>query len=84
MNDVTLIPIRIEKLPRDAGTGALRKLWENQEIDDKIAGSTFSKKREQKERRAALSDFERFKVMRLKKQSRFEVQKTAAKVKAAA
>jgi large subunit ribosomal protein L14e len=74
----------VEKLPRDAGTGALRKLWEKQELDSKIAASTFAKKREQQERRSNLSDFERFKVMRLKKQARFEVQKTAAKVKAAA
>lgn len=53
-------------------------------MDKKIAESTFTKKREQQERRANLSDFERFKVMRLKKQVRYEVAKTSAKVKAAA
>lgn len=53
-------------------------------MDKKIGESTFTKKREQQERRSNLSDFERFKVMRLKKQARFEVAKTAAKVKAAA
>jgi len=79
-----LTPIVIEKLPRDAGTGALRKLWEKQEIDQKIEESTFAKKRDQQQRRQNLSDFERFKVMRLKKQARFEIKKTAAKVKAAA
>ena len=77
-------PLVLEKVPRSAGNGALRKLWENQEIDKKIAESTFAKKREQQERRSNLSDFERFKVMRLKKQARYEVAKTAAKVKAAA
>ena len=84
VNDITLTPILIEKLPRDAGTGALRKVWEKQEIDNKIKQSTFTKKREQQERRSNLSDFERFKVMRLKKQVRYEVLKTSAKVKAAA
>ena len=79
-----MTPIVIEKLPRDAGTGALRKLWEKQEIDQKIEESTFAKKRDQQQRRQNLSDFERFKVMRLKKQARFEIKKTAAKVKAAA
>ena len=79
-----MTPIVIEKLPRDAGTGALRKLWEKQEIDQKIEESTFAKKRDQQQRRQNLSDFERFKVMRLKRQARFEIKKTAAKVKAAA
>ncbi|ETN37752.1 uncharacterized protein HMPREF1541_07375 [Cyphellophora europaea CBS 101466] len=84
VNAISLTPIVIEKLPRDAGTGALRKLWEKQEIDQKIEESTFAKKRDQQQRRQNLSDFERFKVMRLKKQARFEIKKTAAKVKAAA
>ena len=79
-----MTPIIVERLPRGAGTGALRTCWKNQEIDNKFAQSTFSKKREQQQRRKNLSDFERFKVMRLKKQARFEVKKTAAKVKAAA
>jgi large subunit ribosomal protein L14e len=38
----------------------------------------------QQERRKALTDFERFKVMRLKKQRRFEERKALTKVKAAA
>ncbi|KMU76871.1 ribosomal protein L14 [Coccidioides immitis RMSCC 3703] len=45
--------------------------------------SNYAKKREQQERRRNLTDFERFKVMRLKKQARYEVQKAQAKVRAA-
>jgi len=46
----------------------VKKLWEKNEIDSKWAESSWAKKREQQERRKNLTDFERFKVMRLKKQ----------------
>ncbi|KPI43266.1 60S ribosomal protein L14-B [Cyphellophora attinorum] len=81
---VTLTKIVIDKQPRSVGTGALRKLWEAQNIDEKIADNTHAKKRVQQQKRSNLSDFERFKVMRLKKQARFEVKKAAAKIKASA
>jgi large subunit ribosomal protein L14e len=84
LNNVSLTPIVIQRLPRAAGTGALRTCWTNQEIDKQFSESTFSKKRDQQERRKNLSDFDRFKVMRLKKQARYEIKKTSAKVKAAA
>ncbi len=62
----------------------MKKLWEKHEIDAKWAESSWAKKREQQDRRKNLSDFERFKVMRLKKQARFETLKAHAKVKASA
>lgn len=62
----------------------MKKLWEKDEIDSKWAESSWAKKRDQQDKRRNLSDFERFKVMRLKKQAAFEVRKAAAKVKAAA
>lgn len=64
----TLTPFVIPKLPRAAGTGPVRKLWEKEDIDGKWAQSSFAKKAAQQERRKNLTDFERFKVMRLKKQ----------------
>ena len=67
---VTLTPFLVEKLPRSAGTGAVKKLWAKSEIDEKWANSSAAKKREQQDRRQNLTDFERFKVMRLKKQVR--------------
>jgi ribosomal protein L14E/L6E/L27E len=66
----TLTPFVIPKTPRAAGTGAIKKLWEKEEIDSKWAQSSWAKKAAQVERRKNLTDFERFKVMRLKKQVR--------------
>jgi large subunit ribosomal protein L14e len=79
-----LTPLVLEKLPRGARTGAVKKAWEEAGIEEKWQESAWAKKRAQKERRRALTDFERFKVMRLRKQARFEVRKSLAKVKAAA
>ena len=62
----------------------MKKLWEKHEIDQKWAESSWSKKREQQDRRRNLSDFERFKVMRLKKQARYETLKAQAKIRASA
>ncbi|EAW15692.1 60S ribosomal protein eL14 [Aspergillus fischeri NRRL 181] len=80
----TLTPFVIPKLPRAAGTGPVKKLWEKNEIDGKWAKSTIAQKTERAERRKNLTDFERFKVLRLRKQARYEVQKAHAKVRAAA
>lgn len=45
-------------------------MWAKNEIDAKWAESSYSKKKEQADKRRNLTDFERFKVMRLKKQVR--------------
>ncbi|MCJ1408310.1 hypothetical protein MMC19_002385 [Ptychographa xylographoides] len=66
--NIILTPIVISKLPRAAGTGAVAKAWKNAGVDEKWAESSWAKKRDQRERRSGLSDFERFKVMRLRKQ----------------
>jgi Ribosomal protein L14 len=66
-----MTPIVIPKLPRAAGTGPVRRLWEKNEIDQKWAESSWAKKKEQQDKRRNLGDFERFKVMRLKKQVSF-------------
>jgi large subunit ribosomal protein L14e len=66
----TLTPFVIPKLPRAAGTGPVKKLWEKNEIDGKWAKSSIAQKTERAERRKNLTDFERFKVLRLRKQVR--------------
>ena len=66
--NVILSPIVIPKLPRALGTGALRKAWEKEEVDKKWEESAWAKNRERRQKRRALTDFERFKVMRLRKQ----------------
>ena len=63
-----MTPFVIPQLPRAAGTGPVRRLWEKNEIDQKWAESSWAKKTEQQDKRRNLGDFERFKVMRLKKQ----------------
>ncbi|KAJ5612297.1 hypothetical protein N7510_005491 [Penicillium lagena] len=80
----TLTPFTIPQLPRAAGTGPVKKLWAKNEIDNKWAKSSFAQKTDRADRRKNLTDFERFKVLRLRKQARYEVQKSYAKVRAAA
>lgn len=79
-----LSPLVIEGLERGARHATLKQRWEKSEIDSKWEQTNWAKKREQKSRRDNLTDFERFKVLRLKKQRRFEERKALAKVKASA
>ncbi|GAM82872.1 hypothetical protein ANO11243_008580 [Dothideomycetidae sp. 11243] len=81
---VSLTPIVIEKIPRAAGHGAVKAAWEKAEVEKKWNNSTWAKSRAQSARRRQLTDFERFKVMRLRKQARFEVRKTLAAARASA
>lgn len=68
LNNLIITPIVIPKLPRAAGRTAVAKAWEKAEVEQKWAESAWAKRREQREKRRALTDFDRFKVMRLKKQ----------------
>ena len=74
----------IEKLPRGSRTGTVKKAWEKSEIDKKWKESNWFKSRQRSDRRKGLTDFDRFKVLRLQKQRRFEVRKALAKVKVSA
>ncbi|KAI6778935.1 60S ribosomal protein L14-A-like protein [Emericellopsis cladophorae] len=79
-----LSPLVVEGLERGVRHATLKQRWEKSEIDSKWEQTNWAKKREQKSRRDNLTDFERFKVLRLKKQRRFEERKALAKVKASA
>ena len=82
---VALTHIVIPNIPLAAGTGAIKKQWEAASVDSKWAESAWAQSRARSSRRRALTDFERFKVLRLRKQQRFEVRKSVAKaVKASA
>jgi large subunit ribosomal protein L14e len=70
LSHATLTHFVIPKLPRAAGTGPVKKLWEKNEIDGKWAKSGIAQKTESNNRRKNLTDFERFKVLRLRKQVR--------------
>jgi len=66
-------------LPRGAKTGIVTKKWAKAEVSQKWAASAWAKKIAQRERRAALTDFERFQVLVLRKQKRYAVKKLVAK-----
>lgn len=84
LSKVLLSSLSVEGLVRGSRTGTVRKQWEKSEIDSKWEQTNWAKKRDQIERRKNLTDFDRFKVLRLKKQRRFEERKALAKIKAAA
>ncbi|KAL9625374.1 MAG: hypothetical protein Q9160_000437 [Pyrenula sp. 1 TL-2023] len=84
LSNVSLTDIVIPKLPRSAGTGPVKRLWEKHEVDSKWEEGTWAKKNKQQELRRNLTDFERFKIMRLRKQARNEVRREYSKVRAAA
>ncbi|KAF1836035.1 hypothetical protein BDW02DRAFT_522078 [Decorospora gaudefroyi] len=81
---LSLTPIVIPKLPRACGVGHVAKKWEEHKVQQKFDESAWAKKRAAVNKRRGLNDFERFKVMKMRKQARFEVQKTFAKIRASA
>lgn len=70
LKDLSLTGIVIEKLPLATGSGALKKRWAEAKIDEKWTNSGYAKRLQKDARRKQLNDFERFKVMRLRKQVR--------------
>ncbi|OEH76758.1 60S ribosomal protein L14 [Cyclospora cayetanensis] len=64
---VALTNMRL-KIPRGVRTSTLRKALEKDDVIAKFNESSWGKKRLAKQRRASLTDFERFKVMVARKQ----------------
>ncbi|PVH13596.1 uncharacterized protein CXQ87_001704 [Candidozyma duobushaemuli] len=73
------IPLNKVVLPRGSRTATVNKKWAAADIDGKWAATSWAKKLAVRQRRANLSDFERFQVMVLRKQKRLAVSKIAAK-----
>ncbi|KAF2422082.1 60S ribosomal protein L14-B [Tothia fuscella] len=84
LSNLALSPIVIAGLPRGIGNGSLKGKWKSAEVDKKWSETNFSKGRGKSAKRRALNDFERFQVMRLRKQVRFEEKKALAKIRAKA
>lgn len=84
MSHVTLTPISVSGIPRSSRSGVVAKYWEKADVDAKWAASGWAKKIASREKRRELTDFDRFKVMVLKKQRRYEVRKEHAKIRKAA
>ena len=80
---LSLTSIVVPTLPRGARTGVVAKVWEKAGVNEKWNGSAFAKRIDSTQKRWGLTDFDRFKVMVLKKQRRFEVKKAVAKAKKA-
>nr|4U3M_M4 Chain M4, 60S ribosomal protein L14-A [Saccharomyces cerevisiae S288C]4U3M_m4 Chain m4, 60S ribosomal protein L14-A [Saccharomyces cerevisiae S288C]4U3N_M4 Chain M4, 60S ribosomal protein L14-A [Saccharomyces cerevisiae S288C]4U3N_m4 Chain m4, 60S ribosomal protein L14-A [Saccharomyces cerevisiae S288C]4U3U_M4 Chain M4, 60S ribosomal protein L14-A [Saccharomyces cerevisiae S288C]4U3U_m4 Chain m4, 60S ribosomal protein L14-A [Saccharomyces cerevisiae S288C]4U4N_M4 Chain M4, 60S ribosomal pr len=78
LGQVVLTPLTFA-LPRGARTATVSKKWAAAAVCEKWAASSWAKKIAQRERRAALTDFERFQVMVLRKQKRYTVKKALAK-----
>lgn len=79
LTKVVLTPIVLPNLPRGARTGTVAKKWAAADIDAKWAATSWAKKLANRQRRADLTDFERFQVLVLKKQRRYAVKKAIAK-----
>lgn len=84
LSHVLLSDMVVAGLPRGARTPTVKKFWQKSEIDQKWKASNWAKTKDRQAKRAALTDFDRFKVLRLKKQRRFAERKALAKVKASA
>ncbi|KAJ2634307.1 hypothetical protein GGF40_004289 [Coemansia sp. RSA 1286] len=78
---VVLTDIVVKRLPRTIGSKALAKFLEKQQVVETWQKTAWAQKIVARERRAALSDFDRFKLMRLKKQQRFIVDHQTALLK---
>ncbi|QEU59409.1 Rpl14b/Rpl14a [Kluyveromyces lactis] len=78
LGQVVLTPLTFT-VPRGAKSATISKKWAAAGVSEKWATSSWAKKIAQRERRAALSDFERFQVLVLKKQKRYAVKKAVAK-----
>ncbi|OMJ14347.1 60S ribosomal protein L14 [Smittium culicis] len=80
-NRVTLTDVALKKIPRTIGSVALKKAIIKQGSDAAWQQTAWAKTLNQRQTRANLTDFDRFKIMRLKKQQRFIVQKQMAALK---
>ncbi|XP_071785723.1 large ribosomal subunit protein eL14-like [Asterias amurensis] len=54
------------RIPHSARTATVRKAWEKADIQKKWLGTTWAKKLAAKKRRADMTDFDRYKLMRAK------------------
>lgn len=68
LSQCSLTRIVLDQLPRGAGSAALKKRWNEQEVESKWSNSNYAQNQAKTMKRRQLSDFERFKVMRMRKQ----------------
>ncbi|KAI8142468.1 ribosomal protein L14-domain-containing protein [Fennellomyces sp. T-0311] len=79
--NMTLTNVVVKGLPRSAGQATLKKYLEKSDALASFAKSAWAQKLKQREVRAGLSDFDRFKIAKLKNQRRFAVGSAIAQAK---
>ncbi|KXS21383.1 hypothetical protein M427DRAFT_142455 [Gonapodya prolifera JEL478] len=72
---LTLTGLTLSKLARGAGSPSVVKAWERDTIDEKWGKTAWAQKLVRRQKRAALSDFDRFKVLIARKEKRAAVHK---------
>merc|ERR1712193_340336 len=77
MNNIQLTKFKIEFM-HGARSATVKKAWAAADVDAKWAATKWAQKIAKKNTRANLSDFDRFKVMKLKQQRRHIIQNTKA------
>ncbi|CAO3633190.1 unnamed protein product [Cunninghamella blakesleeana] len=82
--DLSLTPLVIAKLPRNAGQKVVKKYWEKADVSATWEKSAWAKKIQTRKVRAQLSDFDRFKAQKLKSQRHFALGSAIAKAKKSA
>ena len=65
---LSLTDVCCEKLPRGATQKNVKKVWAEQDIMNKWESCAWAKKVDNKKKRAAMGDFDRFKLMVARKQ----------------
>ncbi|KAH9057974.1 60S ribosomal protein L14 [Lactarius deliciosus] len=79
---LTLTSLTVPKLPRNAGSGTVKKHLEKADTVSKWESSAWAKKRAAAAKRRTLTDFERFQVVVHKKARRDKVRKVLKAAKA--
>jgi large subunit ribosomal protein L14e len=81
---LNLTGIIISSLPRGARTGIVAKHWEKAGVTQKWSGSGMAQRISATGKRWQLNDFDRFKVLAMKKQRRFGIKKAVVNSEKAA
>ncbi|KAJ1828694.1 hypothetical protein IWW55_006316, partial [Coemansia sp. RSA 2706] len=79
--NVVLTDIVVKRLPRGVRSATLAKFLEKEQVVEAWQKTAWAQKLEARKRRAAMSDFDRFKLMRLRKQQRAVVDRQVALLK---
>ncbi|RGB28418.1 ribosomal protein L14-domain-containing protein [Rhizophagus diaphanus] len=80
---MTLTDFVVKGFPRGATSKILKKYLEKEDVLAKWDKSSWAKKLDDRKKRSVLTDFDRFKLLKLKKQRRFIVQSEIASLRKA-